>query len=120
MSRLADKIKRAGRWSPLPSASARRRSAAPLTLLCLLRLEKDEAKKVAQAAAAADAVIITGVEPGKLADVLKKLGDVPAGLRLEDAKRANVAAARKPAPTSWSWTRSRPRRPCWRRRRASS
>jgi len=96
MSRLADKIKRAGRVEPAPigfGAPPERRASA--TILCLLRLEKDEAKKVAQAAAAADAVIITGVEPGKLADSLKKLGDVTAGLRLENAKRSDVAAARE-------------------------
>ena len=96
MSRLADKIKRAGRVEPAPigfGAPPERRASA--TILCLLRLERDEAKKVAQAAAAADAVIITGVDPDKLADALKKLGDVPAGLRLQDAKRTGVAAARE-------------------------
>ena len=96
MSRLADKIKRVGRVEPAPigfGAPPERRASA--TILCLLRLEKDDAKKVAQAAAAADAVIITGAHTGKLADVLKKLGEVPAGLRLEDAKRTNVVAARE-------------------------
>jgi hypothetical protein len=96
MSRLADKMKRAGRVEPAPigfGAPPERRAAA--TMLCLLRLEKDEAKKVAQAAAAADAVIITGADAGKLADLLKKLGDVPAGLRLEGGKRTSVAAARE-------------------------
>ena len=96
MSRLAEKMKRTGRVEPAPIGfgAPPERRAAP-TLLCLLRLEKDEAKKVAQAAAAADAVIITGADAGKLADLLKKLGAVPVGLRLEDAKRANVAAARE-------------------------
>ena len=86
MSKLADRIKRAGKVEPAPmgfGAPAERR-AAP-TLLCLLRLDKDDAKRAAQAAAAADAVIITGADAGKLADALKKLGDLPAGLRLEDA-----------------------------------
>jgi hypothetical protein len=34
------------------------------------------------------------VEPGKLADVLKRLKDAPVGLRLERAERSDVAAAR--------------------------
>ena len=94
MSRLADKMKRAGRVEPAPigfGAPPERRASA--TILCLLRLDKDEAKKVAQAAATADAVIITGVDADKLADALKKLGDVPAGLRLQDAKRTSVASS---------------------------
>jgi len=96
MSRLADRIKRAGRVEPAPIGfgALPERRAAP-TLLCLLRLEKDEAKKLGQAATAADAVIITGLDAGKLADAFKKLGDVPAGLRLEDGKRTSVAAARE-------------------------
>src|SRR3970282_1780045 len=96
MSRLADKMKRAGRVEPAPigfGAPPGPRAAAPM--VCPLGLEKDEAKKVAQAAAAADAVIITGADSGKLADLLKKLGDVPAGLRLEDGQRTSVAAARE-------------------------
>ena len=95
MSKLAEKIKRAGRVESAPigfGAPAERR-ATP-TLLCLLRLDKDEVKKVEKSAAAADAVIISGLEAGKLADVLKKLGDLPAGLRLQDARRSAVAAAR--------------------------
>jgi hypothetical protein len=47
------------------------------------------------AAAGADAVIVTGLEPGKLEGVLKKLGDVPVGVRLGNAERAAVAAARE-------------------------
>ena len=96
MSRLADKIKRAGRVEHTPigfGVPAERRVIA--SMLCLLRLDKDDAKKVAQAAAAADAVIVTGADAGKLSDTLKKLGsDVPAGLRIEDGKRTSVVAAR--------------------------
>ena len=69
---------------------------APPTLLCVLRLDRDQVKKAGDAAAqGADAVIVTGLDAGKLGDVLKKLGDVPVGLRLEDAQRATVEAARE-------------------------
>lgn len=97
MSKLADKIKRAGKVEagPIGFGVAAERRPSP-TLLCLLRLDKDQAKKVGDTAdAAADAVIITGLEAGKLGDALQKLGDVPVGLRVEDAQRATVAAARE-------------------------
>jgi hypothetical protein len=96
MSKLSDKMKRAGRVESAHigfGAAPERRAVA--TMLCLLRLDKDEAKKAAQSAAAADAVIITGADAGKLTDLLKKLGDVPTGLRVEDGRRAGVAAARE-------------------------
>src|SRR3989304_2714476 len=65
MSKLADRIKRAGKVEPAPmgfGAPAERR-AAP-TLLCLLRLDKDDAKRAAQAATAADGAIVPGA-PGR-------------------------------------------------------
>ena len=97
MSKLADKIRRAGKVEagPIGFGVVAERRPSP-TLLCLLRLDKDQAKKVGDTAdAAADAVIITGLEAGKLGDALQKLGDVPVGLRAEDAQRATVAAARE-------------------------
>ncbi len=97
MSRLADKIKRATRvvGAPIGFGVGAERRALP-TLLCLLRLDKDQAGKIGDAAAAgADAVIITGLEAARLEGVLKKLGDVPAGLRLGNAERTAVAAARE-------------------------
>ncbi len=97
MSKLADKIRRAGKVEagPIGFGVAAERRPSP-TLLCLLRLDKDQAKKVGDTADdAADAVIITGLEAGKLGDALQKLGDVPVGLRAEDAQRATVAAARE-------------------------
>ncbi len=73
---------------------AERRASA--TMLCLLRLNKDQVKKAGDAAAAdADAVIITGLEADGLRDALKKLGVVTVGLRAEDAQRATVLAARE-------------------------
>lgn len=93
MSKLADKIRRAGKVEagPIGFGVVAERRPSP-TLLCLLRLDKDQAKKVGDTA---DAVIITGLEAGKLGDALQKLGDVPVGLRAEDAQRATVAAARE-------------------------
>ncbi len=74
---------------------AAERRASP-TMLCLLRLNKDQVKKGGDAAAAgADAVIVTGLEADKLGDALRKLGDVPVGLRAEDAQQKTVAAARE-------------------------
>ncbi len=97
MSKLADKIRRAGKVEagPIGFGVAAERRPSP-TLLCLLRMDKDQAKKVGNTAdAGADAVIITGLEAGKLGDAIQKLGDVPVGLRAEDAQRATVAAARE-------------------------
>jgi hypothetical protein len=96
MSKLAEKIRRAGRPDTGPMGFGLRgeRRAAAASLLCLVRLDKDQAKK-GGAAAEADAVIVSGVEPDKLADVIKKLKDVPLGLRLEGAERSDVAAARE-------------------------
>jgi hypothetical protein len=97
MSKLADKIRSAGRVAsaPIGFGMATERRASP-TLLCLLRLDKSQVKSVGDAAAAgADAVIIAGLEAGKLSDALKKLGDVPVGLLAEDVQRATVADARE-------------------------
>src|SRR3972149_129894 len=100
MSRLADKIKRAGRVETAPigfGVPAERRVIA--SMLCLLRLDKDDAKKVAQAAAAADAFIVTGADAGKLSDTLRKPGrDRPPRGQAPGARggRATAAAAGPP------------------------
>jgi hypothetical protein len=96
MSKLAEMIRSAGRpdSGPLGFGLGGVRRAAAASLLCLVRLDKDQAKK-AGGTAEADAVILSGVEPGKLADVIKKLKDAPVGLRLEGAERSDVAAARE-------------------------
>jgi len=96
MSRLADRIERAARRAaaPIGFGLAAERRASP-TLLCLLRLDKEQVSKVGDAAAGvADAVIISGLDAGKLGDAIKTLGDLPVGLRLGNAERAAVAAAR--------------------------
>jgi hypothetical protein len=66
------------------------------TLLCFLRLDKEQVGKTGSAAAGgADAVIISGLDAGKLGQAMKKLGDLPVGLPLENAERAAVASARE-------------------------
>ena len=97
MSRLAERIKRAGRVEagPIGFGVVAERRPSP-TMLCLLRLNKDQVRKVGDNAdAAADAVIVTGLEAGKLGDALGKLGEVPVGLAAEDGRRATVASARE-------------------------
>lgn len=96
MSRLAEKIRNAGRRDSGPigfGVVATQRRPSP-TLLCLLRLDKDQLKGAGKAAADADAVIIVGLEERKLGDALKALGGVPAGVRPKDTQRETVAAAR--------------------------
>ena len=96
MSRLADRITRVARpgAAPMGFGRAAARRASP-TLLCLLRLNKEQVSKAGEAAAGgADAVIISGVDAGKLGQAVDKLGDLPVGLRLENAEREAVAAAR--------------------------
>lgn len=96
MSRLADRIERAARRATAPigfGLAAERR--APPTLLCLLRLDKEQVSKAGEAAAgAADAVIVSGLDTGKLGQAIKKMGDLPVGVRLGSAERDAVVAAR--------------------------
>ncbi len=94
MSRLAEKIRRATRVEagPIGFGVAAERRGAP-TLLCLLRLDEDQAKRAGDASAA-DAVILAGLQTGKVDDLLKKLGDLPVGIRLDDADRETAARAR--------------------------
>jgi hypothetical protein len=64
------------------------------SMLAILQLDKDQAKKAADASHA-DAVILAGVEPAKAAAAIKPFADVPVGLRLTKADRAAVQAARE-------------------------
>ena len=96
MSKLSEKIRRAGQVesAPLGFGLGRVREA-PASMLCLLRLDKEQSKK--PEASDADAVILDGVAADKLGSVVRKLGDTPLGLRLEGGDRAAVAAARAAA-----------------------
>lgn len=96
MSRLADWIKRVARPGAAPMGFGRAAERRPSpSLLCLLQLNKDQLGKVGDGAASgADAVIISGLDAGTLRQAIKKLGDLPVGVRLESAEQAAVAAAR--------------------------
>lgn len=98
MSKLADRIKRCTRVEAghLGFGLGARAETAAATMLCILRLDKDQAKK-ADTDTGVDAVIVGGVEPGKLGGVAKRLGDAPLGLRLDEANREAVQAAREAA-----------------------
>lgn len=87
-------IRRAGRveMAPLGFGVPSERRPAP-TMLCLVRLGRDQLKK-ADENTGADVVIVSDVEPEKLGDALKRLGNVPVGMRLDSARREAVTAAR--------------------------
>jgi hypothetical protein len=94
MSKLSEKIRRAGQVesAPLGFGLGPARAAAA-TMLCLLRLDKDQSKK--PEASDADAVILTGVAAEKLGGVAKKVGETPLGVRLDRGDHESVAAARE-------------------------
>jgi len=98
VSKLADRIRRAGRVEPTPlgfAAAAARPKAA--TLLCLVRVNGNEANKAGEAATkGADAVIVQGADGGKLKDAAGKAGgEAVLGAGLEKADRQKVVAARE-------------------------
>jgi hypothetical protein len=97
MSKLADRIRGAGRVEPAPLgfAAAAARPPRP-TMLCLLRLSANEANKIGEAAAKdADAVVIDEAAPGKLKDQIVKAGELPVGVRIAAASRQDVASCRQ-------------------------
>ena len=97
MSKLADRIRRAGRVVPAPMgfAAAAARAARP-TMLCLVRLSANEANKLAEAMAGkADAVVIEEAAPGKLKDQIARAGELPVGLKIAAASREDVASCRQ-------------------------
>ncbi len=91
MSKLSDRIRRAGKADPAPfgfAAAARRPTAA--TLLTIVRLSASEGGKAADAAkAGADAVIFAG-DAGKLKDA----GEAVLGATPDKTDRKSVAALR--------------------------
>ncbi len=97
MSKLGDRIRRAGRIVPAPMgfAAAAARAARP-TMLCLVRLSANEANKLAEAMAGeADAVVIEETAPGKLKDQIARAGELPVGLKIAAASREDVASCRQ-------------------------
>src|SRR3972149_3042092 len=97
MSKLAGRIRRAGRVEPAPLGFAAAAARAPRpTMLCLLRLSANEANKIGEAAAkGADAVVIDDAAPGKLKDQIVKADEQPVGVRMAAASRQEVASCRQ-------------------------
>jgi hypothetical protein len=97
MSKLSDKIKRSARVDAghIGFGLGPRSESATATMICLLRLDKDQAKK-ADRDPGADAVIIDGADPGKAGGLARSL-ESPLGLRIPNAGREAVQAAREAA-----------------------
>lgn len=97
MSKLADQIRKASHAAPAPIGfgAAAARTPQP-TLLCLVHLSSHEAGKSGEAAAkGADAVIIEGIEAGKVGDQAAKLGAAALGAHVPKATRKEVSALRE-------------------------
>jgi hypothetical protein len=96
MSKLSDRIRRASRVEPPPLgfAAAAARQAAP-TMLCLVRLSRNDAGKMDEAVKkGADGVIVEGLDAGKVKDAAGKAGAGFIGVALDEASRPKVASLR--------------------------
>jgi hypothetical protein len=94
MSKLSDRIRRASRTAPAPIGFGAAAARAPEpTLLCVVRLSSNESGKAGDAASrGADAVIVDGIDAGKVKDFLEKAAGLPVGVRLQRGGRKEVAA----------------------------
>ncbi len=80
--------------APLGFAAAAAKKAAP-TLLCLVRVGKNDAGKAEDAAKkGADGVIVDGLDAGKAKDFAKKAGEAFVGAAVEHAERNAVSSLR--------------------------
>jgi hypothetical protein len=99
VSKIADAIRKAGRSSPAPLGfgfAARAATAAPATMLCIVRLNANEAGKVEEAAKkGANAAIIDGGDAGKVKDFAKKEPDLIIGVRPQKTERDEIASLRE-------------------------
>jgi hypothetical protein len=97
MSKLAEQIRRISRMEAPPigfAAAARQQNMQ--TLLCLVALSANDVGKAAEAIEkGADAVIIEGADPGKLAQQVKKAGRGVFGVSLARAGRDRVVSLRQ-------------------------
>ena len=96
MSKLSDAIRRAGRTAPAPLGFARAAAAAASpTVLCIVRMNSNEANKAEEAAKkGADAVIIEGGDAGKVKDFAKKAPGLILGVRPQKAEREQITSLR--------------------------
>jgi hypothetical protein len=98
MSKLSDAIQRAGRTAPAPFGFAARAAsaAASPTVLCIVRLNANDASKVEEAAKkGADAVIIDGGDAGKVKDFMKKATGLVVGIRPQKPEREQMKSMRE-------------------------
>jgi hypothetical protein len=98
MSKLSDAIQRAGRTAPAPFGFAARAASAVAspTVLCIVRLNANDASKAEDAAKkGADAVIIDGGDAGKVKDFAKKAPGLILGVRAQEPEREQVKALRE-------------------------
>ena len=99
MSKLSDAIRRAGRPTPAPLGfgfGPKTAVATPPTLLCIVRLDANEAGKAEDAAKkGADALIIEGGDAGKVNDFAKKAPGLVLGVRPQKTERDQIAGLRE-------------------------
>ncbi len=97
MSKLADRIRRASRVAPAPLGfTAAAASVREPSLLCLAWLQAHEAGKAGDAAArGADAVIVDGVDPSRIAEIAAKAQGAILGARVPKLGRSEVATLRE-------------------------
>ena len=97
MSKLSDAIRRSGRTAPAPLGFAARviSAAATPTVLCIVRLNSNDANKAEEAAKkGADAVIIEGGDAGRVKDFAKKVPGLILGVRPQKAEREQITSLR--------------------------
>jgi len=98
VSKLSDAIRRAGRTAPAPLGFAARAAAAAAspTVLCIVRLNANEANKAEEAAKkGADAVIIDGGDAGKVKDFVRKAPGLILGVRPHKSDREQITSLRE-------------------------
>jgi hypothetical protein len=76
--------------------AARAAAAAPPSMLSVVRLASNEANKAEEAAKkGADAVIVDGVDAGKIKEFAKKAPDILLGARPQKSDRENIASIKQ-------------------------
>ena len=99
MSKLSDAIRRAGRPTPAPLGfgfGPKTAVATPATLLCIVRLNSNDASKAEDVAKkGADAVIVDGGDAGKVKEFAKKAPGLTLGVNSPKFVRDQVASLRE-------------------------
>ncbi|MGH8629823.1 MAG: hypothetical protein ACREU7_03530 [Burkholderiales bacterium] len=95
MSKLAERIRKAGRTEQSPLGFARAARVPSATLLTIVQVNANESSKAAEALEkGADAVILDGADSGKVKDAAKKAPAVLLGAVPKKAERDEIAALR--------------------------